>query len=174
MQPGDFAVIRSQGDIPALIRAGEVMIDGRGTWNHALICVAVGNGLPVIVEAEPGGALKRPWHYQDAQHEWSAGTYELTGSQRLALVKAANSYVGTPYSFADYAAIAARKYAKPFSVPLRAFVADSRHMICSQLVDRCYQDAGIHLFNDGRWNGYVTPGDLGGLLGRRCPQPARP
>ncbi len=33
-------------------------------------------------------------------------------------------------------------------------------MICSQLVDQSYQDAGVHLFSDGRWSGYVTPGAL--------------
>jgi hypothetical protein len=37
-------------------------------------------------------------------------------------------------------------------------------MICSQLVDQCYQDAGVHLFADGRWPGDVTPADLYRLI----------
>jgi hypothetical protein len=27
-----------------------------------------------------------------------------------------------------------------------------------------YQDAGVHLFDDGRWPGYVTPKSLANLL----------
>ena len=37
-------------------------------------------------------------------------------------------------------------------------------MICSQLVDYCYLMAGVHLFNDGRWPGYVTPEDLANVI----------
>jgi hypothetical protein len=37
-------------------------------------------------------------------------------------------------------------------------------MICSQLVDFCYAKAGVRLFADNRWEGYVTPADLAGLL----------
>jgi hypothetical protein len=33
-------------------------------------------------------------------------------------------------------------------------------MICSQLVDEAYLRAGVHLFDDGRDPGDVTPGDL--------------
>ncbi len=46
------------------------------------------------------------------------------------------------------------------------YVASSKHMICSQLVDFVYMQSGIHLFNDGRWPGYVTPADLASLLGK--------
>jgi hypothetical protein len=44
------------------------------------------------------------------------------------------------------------------------FIADSGHLICSQLVDLCYLRAGAHLFDDGRLPGDVTPGDLWKLL----------
>jgi len=40
------------------------------------------------------------------------------------------------------------------------YVAGTGHIICSQLVDQCYLDAGVHLFDDGRFVGDVTPGDL--------------
>jgi hypothetical protein len=33
-------------------------------------------------------------------------------------------------------------------------------LICSQLVDRACELAGVHLFDDGRLSGQVTPGDL--------------
>ncbi len=40
------------------------------------------------------------------------------------------------------------------------YVAGTGHMICSQLVDQSYLDAGVHLAEDGRFPGDVTPGDL--------------
>jgi hypothetical protein len=33
-------------------------------------------------------------------------------------------------------------------------------MICSQLADTAAAEGGWHLFEDGRWPGDVTPGDL--------------
>jgi hypothetical protein len=47
---------------------------------------------------------------------------------------------------------------------LKSYVANSRHMICSQLVDQVYFAAGVHLFDDGRIDGDVTPADLVNLL----------
>ena len=65
---------------------------------------------------------------------------------------------GTRYSFLDYDALAMHRLG--IYVPgLRGYIADSRHMICSQLCDRAYDLGGVHLF-DNRWEGYVTPGDL--------------
>ncbi|MGW9433129.1 hypothetical protein ACWHA1_35035 [Streptomyces decoyicus] len=87
----------------------------------------------------------------------------LTEQQRTDICAAATRYVGVPYSFLDYLAIATHRFHLP--VPgLRRYVASTRHMICSQLVDRCYLDAGVHLFADGRWPGYVTPMALHHLL----------
>ncbi len=63
------------------------------------------------------------------------------------------------YSFLDYLALAAHRYRLP--VPgLRTYIKSTGHLICSQLVDACYQAAGVQLFDDHRWNGYVTPSDL--------------
>ena len=78
---------------------------------------------------------------------------------RAALSATARNLVGTPYSFADYLALAALHLKLP--VPrVRAFVASSGHMICSQLVDAVYCRNGLHLFTDGRPSQDVTPGDL--------------
>jgi quercetin dioxygenase-like cupin family protein len=46
-------------------------------------------------------------------------------------------------------------------------VGSTDHLICSQLVDADYAANGERLFTDGRWPGYVKPGDLAGLLQRR-------
>ena len=74
--------------------------------------------------------------------------------------------MGVPYSFADYAALAAHRLHIP-APGLREFIGSSKSMICSQLVDQCYVDAGVHLFRDSRWPGFVTPAALAGLIRAR-------
>ncbi|MGW4807355.1 hypothetical protein [Kitasatospora sp. NPDC004272] len=160
--PGDFAVVRMDGRTGRLIRIGQFLNgDGFADYEHAF--VHVGDGL--LVEAQPGGARLGPLSaYEGVPARWSTGRIPLTDEQRAAITAAARSYVGTPYSFADYLALAAARLHLPAGPPLRRFVASTRHMICSQLVDQCHQDAGVHLFTDHRWPGYVTPADLARLL----------
>ncbi|WTJ79432.1 hypothetical protein OG335_20590 [Kitasatospora sp. NBC_01539] len=150
------------GRVGRLIRIGQWLNgDGFADYEHAFIYVGDGQ----LVEAQPGGAELRPVSVYDGHPAlWSTGRYTLTDGQRAALVTAARGYVGVPYSVADYFALAAHRFRLPFSPLLKGYVADSRHMICSQLVDQCYLDAGVHLFSDGRWPGYVTPADLWSLL----------
>ncbi len=161
--PGDFAVIRIAGEAGRLIRLGQWLNgDGYADYEHAFICVGDGE----LVEAEPGGARLSPLtEYDGGRPCWSTGRIEVTDEQREALVAAAHHYIGVPYSFLDYGSIAlARFHLRPPIV--KRYVADTHHMICSQLVDQCYQDAGIHLFDDGRIPGDVTPGDLYRLISR--------
>jgi cell wall-associated NlpC family hydrolase len=159
--PGDFGVVHMGGDAGKLIRFAQYLNgDGFADYEHAF--VYVGNGQ--IVEAEPGGAKLVSIHYDNVL--WSTGWYDLTDPQRVLICGAAKRYVGTPYSAADYYALVAKRLNMGPLIPgLRDYVASSGHMICSQLVDRCYQDGGKQLFKDGRWNGYVTPGALAGLIG---------
>ena len=99
---------------------------------------------------------------------WSTGIILLNGQQRAKITFSALQYVGTPYSAADYFAMAAKRlHLGPLIPGLRNYVQTSKHMICSQLVDRCYLDGGVQLFDDGRWDGYVTPADLANLLLRK-------
>jgi uncharacterized protein YycO len=158
-QAGDFAVV-SVGGVPGrLIRFGE-WLNGRGfaQYEHALVYAGAGN----VVQAEPDGAAERAMTGHRLTM-WSGGAVPLTGEQRTRIVAAAIRYVGTPYSFLDYLALFARRLRIP--VPgLRAYIADTGHMICSQLVDQCYRDAGVELFSDGRWPGYVTPADLAAVV----------
>lgn len=161
-QPGDFAVVSAGGIAGPLISFGEWLNgDGFGTWEHAFIYIGSGQ----IIQAEPGAANQRPLT-PHAHTLWSSDAIPLTDPQRHAVVAAARGYLGAPYSFLDYAALALHRVHLP--VPgLRAFIADTGHMICSQLVDQCYQDAGIQLFNDGRFNGYVTPAALAAVIESR-------
>jgi hypothetical protein len=171
VQPGDWFVVDPGGELFWWIEAGERMIDGRQSkgqrWGHCgvatrWVTTAMSSTL-MCVEAEPGGAVERPWRWEQRPHLWSTGT----GLSAPGMADAALGYVGAGYSFLDYAAIAAHRYRlHPLDDLLKARIASARHQICSQLVDQCAQDAGIHLFNDSRWPGYVAPLDLGLLLDR--------
>jgi cell wall-associated NlpC family hydrolase len=161
-QPGDFALTRIRGFTGAFVAAGQALVGDAAPVQHAY--VYVGNG--EIVQAMPGGAeLIR---LEDASEPvvWSTGRISLTAADRVRIVGAARGLVGTPYSFLDYASIALAHYRiRPRWV--RDFVADSGHLICSQLVDEAYLRAGVHLFDDGRIPGDVTPGDLYRLLSQK-------
>lgn len=165
-QPGDFGLVKMGGTGGKWIRIGQFaagVLAGDGTededYQHAFVYVGGGD----IIEAEPGGAKRTQIHYSNVL--WSTGIIPLNFGQRMLIVKAAEKYVGTPYSAADYFAIAALRLHAGVLVPgLKDYVKSSGHMECAQLVDQCYQDALVHLFKDGRFPGYVMPSSLAGLL----------
>jgi hypothetical protein len=194
VRPGDWFVTDPGGDLFWWIELGERLIDGhqaRGKrWGHSGVasrwvidptvrdhspnCLAVLSsaghctcGAPpshtlMCVEAEPGGAVERPWRWEGRPHLWSTGTGLSVPDMAIDAIR----YKGVGYAFEDYVAIAAHRYhLHPIDNALKDRIASNGHMICSQLTDQCAQDSGIHLFNDGRWPGYVTPLDLAILLG---------
>jgi cell wall-associated NlpC family hydrolase len=155
--PGDFALTRISGLTGAFINAGQCLVGDGAPVQHAY--VYVGNGY--IVQAMPGGA--EMIRLEDANEPVVWSSLPLTAAQRMWISEHAIALVGTPYSFLDYASVALAHYRiRPRWV--REFVADSGHLICSQLVDEAYRRAGIELFSDGRLPGDVTPGDLWRLL----------
>ena len=136
-----------------LIEIGE-WLNGEGfkDWEHAF--VSIGSGL--LVQAEPGGAQVARVTDHPVVH-WCENIAALaTPAQLAAIANAAKHYVGTPYSPEDYFALALHRFRIP-APGLRAYIASSHHMICSQLADQCYADAGVRIFTDNRWPGYVTP-----------------
>lgn len=154
-QPGDFGLTRISGAAGDAIRVGQ-WLNGNGfsAYEHAFVVVDNDQ----IVEAMPGGALLSPLsEYPDSTTVFS--TWTLTDVSRRAIVAAAKAMIGTPYSAYDYFAIAAHRLHLPMP-GLRSYIATSKHMICSQLVDLAYTAAGCRIFEDGRWPGYVTPGSL--------------
>lgn len=161
---GDIGLVKIKGDVGRMIRIGQWLNgDGFADYEHAVIAVAVAGGGVQAVGAQPGGADYEFYGPDDGVLWWSPA--DLSDAQRRCIAADARKLIGTPYSFLDYAAIAAHRLRLP--VPgLRTYIADSRHLICSALADRCYQDAGVQLFTDGRWNGYVTPADLANLAMR--------
>jgi hypothetical protein len=171
-QIGDFACVHEKGDTGTLITIGQFLNGSHTEWyDHA--CVYV--GMPdkdapqgYVMGAQPGGARLAPVRYaqytgKDNNWLWSTGKIEMTSAQRAQIVVNALACKGIGYSPADYFALAAHRLKIP-APQLKDFIADSGHMICSQLVDWCYLKAGVHLFTDGRWEGYVTPSDLAGLI----------
>lgn len=169
-QPGDFFLVPMEGRVGFLIRLGQWLNgDGWRKIQHAGILLDDG----LTVEAMPGGAiLGRIARYNPETVVWS--DFEVVGSgpdydgpvsdlERVAIIYAAEGYVGVPYSFLDYVGLAlARFRLRPRW--LKRYIASTGHMICSQLVDQCYQDAGLQLFRDGRIPGDVTPADLFNVL----------
>lgn len=153
-KPGDIGLTQIHGTTGKLIRIGQWLNgDGYANYQHAFVMVTD----DTLVEAEPGGARTR----QLTSYEPLDRVLWLKCPERYreAVAAAARRYVGVPYSFLDYASLAARRLHIP-APHLRKYIASSGHMICSQLVDQAAMDGGWHLFDDGRWPGDVTPGDL--------------
>ena len=143
------------GDVGKFIEIGQWLNgDGFRQWEHAF--VSIGGGL--IVEAEPGGARVGNVSEYSVIH-WCTGLYKLldTPAKIAAVEDAAKKYVGVPYSFLDYLALAGKRLHLPH-VLLQDYVANTGHMICSQLDARTYFDAGAPIYPE--WTGYVTPADL--------------
>jgi uncharacterized protein YycO len=161
-QPGDIGLTSITGPVGRLIAVGQWLNgDGFGPYQHAFI-VLPGQ---LLIEAMPGGAKVRPLSAYDDRDVLYVSPAGLTDAQRKAICDCALRYRGVPYSFLDYFALAAHRFHLP--VPgLRRYIAATGHQICSQLCDRAYLDAGQHLFDDGRWPGYVTPMAIANQLGR--------
>ena len=129
--------------------------------NHAFVYVGDGQ----IVEACPSGARTVPatnygpivWSHQG-----------LSEKQRTAIVVKADllAQQRVGYGWLDLVAIglAQRRAGKIVDLKNPPWwvrrIARQDRLICSQLVDVCYQAAGVALFDDGRLPGLVSPGDL--------------
>lgn len=151
---GQFGVVRTTGFAGWAIRLGT-----RSYVNHAFVFVSDDQ----IVEAQPGGALLSPASkYPDAV----VSKFDLDPVQKLAIFQHAMKVKGTPYNFLDIAAITLMTFGLRYKWLQRRAQRPDR-LICSQLVDRVYHEAGIQLYDDGRPDGLVTPGDLFNLLAER-------
>lgn len=154
--PGYIGLTQISGDVGKLIRLGQ-WLNGDGFWDyeHAFV---VGPDGKQIIEAEPGGAVLSPIDRYDLDKVlWLPCPPEFQAAVAAEAVK----LLGTPYSFADYFALASvRLHIFPSNILLRNYVKSSKHMICSQLADAAAARGGWHIFTDGRLPQDVTPGDL--------------
>jgi hypothetical protein len=148
-----MGAVRIAGGVGRAIRVGQWLNgDGYSTCEHAFGYLGGGD----LVEAEPGGA-----RLGTLAEYWAPGVVWLRcpDPYRGAVAAAYRGLVGTPYSFLDYEALALHRLHVP-APGLRRYIGDTRHMICSQLVDEGARRGGWQLYGDGRWPGYVTPGAL--------------
>lgn len=157
-KPGMIGLTQVGGEVGKGIRVGQ-WLNGEGfsIWEHAFVLLPGG----WILEAEPHGAVVRKMHYNSVY--WCKGIFEnspsVTSASPVLLAQVAAGLKGVPYSFLDYAALSAHRLHIP-APHLRAYIADSGHMICSQMADEYYRLLGAHIFTDNRWAGDVTPASL--------------
>lgn len=173
VMPGDFGVVRTIGNVGTGIRYAQrfamlaryhkLPSKMEDNWEHAIFYADTEEDL--ILEAEPGGAKLVPFHYDSRLVMWSTqnDSLYLTSAQRSKAREVAEKYRGVPYSFLDYVAIGVHSLHEPDPI-LRAYIASTKHKICSALADRCRLDLDSHLFNDNRWEGYVDPLDLAEVI----------
>jgi hypothetical protein len=148
-----------------LISIGEWLNgDGFGTYDHAEIYVGMPDEqgpLGYTMGAYSNGAGLVPVPEKQDGWLWSTGHLTVTDEQRAQICTYALQCKGIEYGWLDYFALAAHRLHLP-APGLRDFIGNS--LICSQLVDLCYCKAGVHLFQDNRWPGYVTPADLADVI----------
>jgi uncharacterized protein YycO len=149
--PGDFAVVATPGIMARLIR-----LVTRSTVNHAFMLVAPGR----IIEAKPSGAqVVLLANYDGMPQTWS--DMDLSPTVRAAIVDHALDHLGDPYSWVDDACIGlADLFGWHVPAAVRRRLARPDRLMCSQLVDVAYLEAGVHLWDDGRLPGDVAPSDL--------------
>jgi len=144
---GAFGLVRTSGWSAKLIRFGT-----RSTVNHAFVYIGDGK----IIEAEPDGACESEiTKYHDVI--WS--NVPLSQPQQYLIEGWAITKIGVPYGWADIADLSCAAFGIHNDWIDRR-IENTNYLICSQLVDKAYELAGVHLFNDGRLPGQVTPGDL--------------
>lgn len=150
---GDIGLTTIGGVLGFFVSLGQHLAGDSSRYTHAFIVLDD----ETVLAAQPGGA--RVDKLSDYKNKSVYIQLDLTNEQREAIVVEARSLEGLPYSFLDYLALSlARLGFKPKW--LKNYIANTGHMICSQLVDEVYRRVGLHLFNDNRLPQEVTPGDL--------------
>lgn len=153
IKPGDIGLTRIGGILGFFVSLGQHLAGDSSRYTHTYIVLDD----ETIIAAQPGGARIDP--LSDYANKAIYLQRDLTDEQRATIVGEARALEGLPYSFLDYLAIALARFGiKPKW--LKKYIANTGHMICSQMCDEVYRRAGINLFNDGRLPQEVTPGDL--------------
>jgi hypothetical protein len=160
---GSIGLVRVEGAVGEAIRIGQ-WLDGDGfkDYEHAFVLYSRADDIAncTVIEAETTGArMGSLQEYEGRRVLWLPCPPEHS----TAMVTAAMTYLGTPYAYTDYAAIAAHRLRLPMSGMLEHLVAYSHHAICSQLAAACADKAGWPLLSWDEWPGYVTPGALAKL-----------
>lgn len=175
VQPGTIIFGPIHGFIPGVfpVRAGQLLLKAASwkTRRISHVLVAVGHG--EAVQAMPHGAelIKLTKEHWTPEYVYVLPEYVPAGRRDSIhegrdVAEEARKLIGTPYSFLDYAALAAHQLHNRGYVPLKErtkleqYVASTGHMICSQLADEALSRAGFHVFRDGRLPQDVMPAAL--------------
>jgi hypothetical protein len=167
---GDFCCVPVSGPVGFGITLGQYLDGDRFQfYDHTEVYVGQADGAGpygYTVSTYPGGSGKRalpcPADLLPGSL-WSSGLFDLTGTQRAGIAGWALAHQDTEYSFLDYGAIVLHGLGMK-DPALQRYIASTHHQICSQFCDSAYDVNGVHLFADGRWPGFVKPGDLAQLL----------
>lgn len=150
---GDIGLTRIHGFTGFWISLGQLLNGDASRYTHAFVVLDD----DTLIEAQPGGAVIRPLSEYDGE-DVLYSKFDLTDEQRATIVATARSLEGTPYSFLDYLFLAL--YRIRIRVPwITRRVESNKHMICSQLAEYCYEEAGWDII-PGTMPNYVTPGKL--------------
>lgn len=95
---------------------------------------------------------------------WSSGLLPLTDLQRNEVIGWCHRHADVGYSAADYDALAAARLHLDWLLPpIRHYIQETGHLICSQYTTLARLAAGDNLFNRA-WDGLVMPMDLAELI----------
>lgn len=163
---GSIGLVKVEGLVGDAIRVAQLLNDdGFADYEHAFVLYGAGPDVENswIIEAEGGGVVSsRLSKYEGRKVLW----LDCPPVYASAMTAAAIHYIGVPYSYTDYFAIAAHTLSGgPVSRVLKDLVDKSHHVICSQLAAACADKAGWPLLPADLWPGYVTPAHLAGLAG---------
>lgn len=154
-QPGDYFLTAITGFAGGLIRTAQALTGDPSRYTHAGVVLDDGT----VLETMPSGAKITPLSDILERDVLAFSMFDLTDEQRSAIVGEARKLVGVGYSFVDYLFIGLINLGIRTPQVLNR-VSGENHLICSQLVDKAFNNANIYLFDDGRDEGDVTPGDL--------------
>lgn len=181
-QPGDFCCVPVTGWFGAAIEAGQYLAEklqgipaGLRPYCHAEVYAGQADAdgphgytysaYPDAVQPGKSGRRALPCPPAELPGSlWSSGIINPVPAQREGIIAWCEEHPRAGYSWLDYGAIALRALRIP-APGLREYIKSTKELICSYYVDAAYHYGGdIFLFTDGRWEGYVTPGDLAMLL----------
>jgi hypothetical protein len=155
---GAYGVVRTTGRIGWLIRWTTRLpgVPERDAVNHAFLVVYP----PAeMVEMDPKGADLVPVDkYTGAR--WFRPP--MTDDQAARVTTAADGLYERRVRYGYLDIVGQFAYRKLHFRPswLGEWIANPKRMVCSQSVSWCYDQAGVHLFADGRLPGLVAPNDL--------------
>lgn len=156
LRPGDIFLTHIGGGTGGLFTLGQFLALAPSVYSHAGIVGFDG----YVISAQPSGARVDP--IETILNDRPLAILPVpdwADARRDLIVNAALAHVDHPYGFDAYLWIGlARIGVKPRW--LRNRVGSGRSLICSAFVDRMWEIAGIHLFDDGRLRGEVMPGQL--------------